>query len=375
MFWSNVLNVVPGNKITFVPKSYETHRTIAIEPTMNLYLQLGVDGFFRSRLKRWSIDLDQQLKNRRLALRGSIADGVDSLVTLDLSMASDTISTSLCRHLLPLEWYDYLMKLRSPFGDLDGKSIHYEKISSMGNGYTFALESLIFGALVYGAIKAMQGTVNMEDIAIFGDDIIVPKSTVSTVISVLKKAGFQLNIDKSFLKGPCRESCGADWFKGRPMRPVFLRKQPEHVKELFNDYNRLKRILDLRFGISNSCVKDLIMKWIPTKFQTLKGPLSDEEFDTYIHTSKTGGHLYRHGCWKFRRLVRRPRLLYGKAIGDFHFRKLMSNLNPNPEPNLWQKDKDIGGSTFEVPNRKAWYFAYTKSASSEWKSNYAELAG
>jgi hypothetical protein len=56
VFWDNVLNVVPGNRITFVPKSYETHRTIAIEPTMNLYLQLGVDGYFRRRLKRWMVD-------------------------------------------------------------------------------------------------------------------------------------------------------------------------------------------------------------------------------------------------------------------------------------------------------------------------------
>jgi hypothetical protein len=49
VFWQQVLYIVPGNRITFVPKNAKTERSIAIEPSMNLYLQLGVDGFFRRR--------------------------------------------------------------------------------------------------------------------------------------------------------------------------------------------------------------------------------------------------------------------------------------------------------------------------------------
>ena len=60
LFWRNVFVLYPGNRITTVPKNGLTDRSIAIEPTMNLYLQLGVDGFIRKRLKRWGIDLDDQ---------------------------------------------------------------------------------------------------------------------------------------------------------------------------------------------------------------------------------------------------------------------------------------------------------------------------
>lgn len=70
-FWADVLTIVPGNRITFVPKSAKIERTIAIEPTMNLYLQLGVDGYIRRRLRRWGVDLDSQEKNQELARLGS----------------------------------------------------------------------------------------------------------------------------------------------------------------------------------------------------------------------------------------------------------------------------------------------------------------
>lgn len=68
--------------ITFVPKDAEKDRTINIEPTANIYLQLGVDGLIRSRLKdRFSIDINTQEKNQLLAKIGS---ETDKLVTLSL---------------------------------------------------------------------------------------------------------------------------------------------------------------------------------------------------------------------------------------------------------------------------------------------------
>lgn len=68
VFWSRVFKIVPGNRIAFVPKNAKTERSIAIEPTMNLFLQLGVDGYIRKRLKRWDIDLDSQEKNQILEI-------------------------------------------------------------------------------------------------------------------------------------------------------------------------------------------------------------------------------------------------------------------------------------------------------------------
>lgn len=373
-FWSSVIKLVPGNKIAFVPKSSLIDRTIAIEPTLNLYLQLGVDGFIRSRLKRWSINLDCQMKNRELARQGSLSDDENSPVTIDLSMASDTISKRLCRELLPPEWYDYLMDLRSPVGDLNGISFPYEKISSMGNGYTFALESLLFGALIYGAAKARLGVFDFSASAVFGDDLIVPKSLAEDVVNILKRAGFAINSDKSFFKGPVRESCGADWFMGKPMRPVSLTAIPSDVKELFNDYNRIKRHLSLRFGLADELsVLQLIHSYIPSKFKNFFGPCSDEEFDTYIHDESFRHGKYSHSSWHFKRLVRRPTDIKGKRVGLFHFRKLMSSLRPSRVSlNPWDK-KRIGGSAFKVMSPNGSHLAYTFSAAHHWQSSYAEL--
>lgn len=400
VFWDNVLNVVPGNKVAFVPKSFQTDRTIAIEPTLNLYLQLGVDGFIRRRLKRWGIDLDDQSINGEMARQGSRNDGDDSFVTLDLAMASDSISIAICRYLLPDLWFQYLMDLRSPTGELGGKTIPYGKISSMGNGFTFALESLIFAALTYAAIKYQAGFVPRRSFSVYGDDIIVPKRFVKDVILALNVSGFQLNLDKSFLEGPVRESCGSDWFLGYPVRPVFLKTRPRHLKELFNDRNRLYRQFKLRFGFKPESVDRLYQSWIPSKFKNFVGPLSDEEFDTYIHSSKET--YWEHGHWHFKRLIRRPQLFRGKKVGNLHFRKLMASLSDhtdfsdrsfasvdrnftprgyalwhstiNPGTKVpWLKDADIGGSTFEVPRSKTWYFATSYSTADFWRQSYAEV--
>lgn len=370
-FWSNVLNVVKGNRITFVPKSSEIDRTIAIEPTLNLYLQLGVDGFIRRRLKRWSIDLDNQWRNRELARQGSMTSGPSSAVTLDLSMASDTISRRLCMELLPPEWYDYLMALRSPSGLLDERLFKYEKISSMGNGFTFALESLIFASIIYGVGREKLGEFDFSACAVYGDDLIVPKYLAEDVIVHLKKAGFALNIDKSFVQGPVRESCGADWLEGRPVRPINLTKTPTNLKELFTDINRLKRILSLRYGVETSTVETQLQRYVPSKFKTLVGPYSDEDFDSYLHSNKKT--TYKYGLWRFKRLISRSKMLKGRKVGLLPFRKLMHQLKPIPPRNKWEKPA-TGGSVFEVHGRNDQYLAFTNSVSEIWRIEYAELS-
>lgn len=323
VFWSNVLKVVPGNRITFVPKNSLTDRSIAIEPCMNLYLQLGVDGFIRRRLLRWGVDLDNQEKNQELARLGSVNwMASDPFVTLDLAAASDSISLELCRLLLPPQWYRYLIRLRSPVGECNGEIISYEKISSMGNGYTFALESAIFTAVVYAVEKHLKGRLRKEEFAVYGDDIIVRQSSSTLVVHILNLFGFTLNPEKSFTSGPFRESCGADWFKGTLVRPVFLTSNPCTVMELWNDENRLRRILSLRFWGWEFEVCKLINSWVPEYFSKYTGPYSDENFDSYKHVP-IPTVKYRNGLWKFRRLVAIPKRLKGE---NFLFRKLMHAL-------------------------------------------------
>jgi hypothetical protein len=371
-FIQSLFTIVPGNKITFVPKNALTERSIAIEPAMNLFLQLGVDGFIRSRLKRWDVDLDSQDKNRQFARLGSLDSSLNSYVTLDLKAASDSISTKLVEILLPPNWYSYLMKLRSPSGTLNGETISYEKISSMGNGYTFALESAIFTALTYGVVKAINGNCDPKtDFSIFGDDIIVRKRYVEKIISTFNRAGFQLNLEKSYYNGFVRESCGTDWIYGKPCRPIFLSEFPSTFRDLLVDRNRLKRILELRWGIEESKTVSLIDRWLPLKVKNIIGPYSDEEFDSYLH-SKTHTNEFCNFGIKFGRFISKP--IVSNDNKNFFCRKLMNQLRGLPiKQNLFNKKKVNKGSNFDVILRNKITSALTYSTVDKWTAKYADV--
>jgi len=371
VFWENVLKVVEGNRITFVPKDARTERSIAIEPSINLMLQLGVDGFIRSRLKRYDVDLDDQTKNQVMALQGSLDPTSRSYVTLDLASASDTISLKLCEKLLPPQWYSYLCSIRSPKGMIGDETIDYQKISSMGNGFTFVLESAIFAALTFGAVKAQSGSCDFKrDMSIFGDDIIVRQDVSDLVIRTLNNAGFSINTEKSFFEGPVRESCGADWILGKPVRPVLLKDTPSDVMELFVDVNRLQRTLSLRWGIEESKTVKMLKRWIPKQFMGSVGPMSNTEFDSHLHVSKPSGY-YDNCLWEYSRLIRKP---VAMKVSNFLCRKLMHDLRGvETTPGFSSRRKVVsGGSRFKVCKSYSYTLGESYSVADIWRSNYAE---
>lgn len=234
----SAFNIVKGNEIIFVPKNAKTDRVIAVEPHVNSYLQKGVGAFIRERLRtRAGIDLNDQSVNQRLAYEGSLHG---HLATLDLSMASDTVSRELVRELLPCEWFNVLSSMRSEFGVIrdSGEEVFYEKFSSMGNGYTFELESLIFWAVCKAACEYLN---DFSFVSIFGDDIIVPVGCYDLVVRVLNSCGFRVNESKSFCSGPFRESCGEDFFFGHSVRPLYLKERLSHVEGLYKLANSFRR--------------------------------------------------------------------------------------------------------------------------------------
>ena len=240
-FWPLVkredLDLVPGNRIAFVPKTAVTHRTIAIEPLMNVYAQLGLGKLMRRKLRlKCGLDLDDQVPNQDMARRGSI-DG--SLATIDLSSASDTVARELVRFLLPHEWFERLDLCRSKVGYLDGKWLRYEKFSSMGNGYTFELETLIFWSLAISCVQLLE--LDPFEVRVYGDDIIVPSLAYDLLIEVLTFCGFTANSSKSFREGPFRESCGKDFYDGLEVRPFFQKESLNEVQTLFRLANGIRR--------------------------------------------------------------------------------------------------------------------------------------
>lgn len=400
-------DVVPGNRITFVPKDGRKDRPIAIEPRLNLMLQLGVDGFIRKRLKRFGCNLDSQKKNQTLAKSGSIGFNRLRNATIDLSAASDSVSIELCRLLLPNEWFALLMDLRSPVGVVNASepfSLKYEKISSMGNGFTFALESLIFLAAAFTAVRMSQDhPVDLSQLAVFGDDIVVPGNAALLTIELLGELGFSTNVDKTFITGSFRESCGHDYFRGHFVRPLFLTTEVKDVKTLFSITNRLAYTGHRVFGTGSHPLLqgaiDQCNKWIPQKWKNFQGPPSCTEFDTYLHTPLSNRdkrrHPYKKYQYEFRRLITVP-VDFSKQHQDFLFRKLMATLQQSePTAVSWEQDEFLvklfgfghhvqnhwskkawdptvaGGSRFTVTERNALTVAQVESTSSRWMEDYS----
>lgn len=266
------LEIVEGCRITTVPKNAKTNRTIAIEPDLNMYLQKGIGGFIRCQLKRVGVDLDDQSHNQRLAKAGSM-DG--SLATIDLSAASDSVSLKLVNILFPDDWFWVMNSTRSHSGVFaSGDVIRFQKFSSMGNGFTFELESLIFWALSKSVIQYLR--LRDRRLGIYGDDLIISTEGFALLSEVLHVAGFNLNMKKTFSDGPFRESCGKHYFHGVDVTPFYLRKELNHAQPLFVAVNNMRRWL---FRVDGVCYRpshySLYRKWlarVPRRLRRFRGP-------------------------------------------------------------------------------------------------------
>lgn len=237
LFRSRVMarvSLVSHNKISFVPKSYKTLRSIATEPLLNGYLQKGIDQLLRRRLKAiCGIDLSDQSVNSELARVGSLG-GFNPYCTIDLSAASDSLSTELVKDLLPVDWFDLLDRTRSCRYKYNGTSQRYHKFVSMGNGFCFPLQTLIFAAACHAMCVAC-GT--PDDFKVYGDDIVVRQSGALLLLEYLRFIGFRNNPDKTFLVGPFRESCGTDWYGGLDVRPAYLNFRFRSNLDLYKFHN------------------------------------------------------------------------------------------------------------------------------------------
>lgn len=237
------LTPVRGNAITFVPKDARTSRPISIEPIVNTWFQLGTGDAIRWRLRGVGINLNDQTQNQLWAEAASITQ---SLATVDLSSASDTIAIELVRELFPQDWFNWLSLIRSPIGSWDTihgtMNLEYEKFSSMGNGSTFEVETLIFWALA----KSVTEWLKPRDpvVSVYGDDIVVAVECVELLTEIFTFCGLTLNREKSFSTGCFRESCGKDFWDGHNVRPYYQ-------KELLSNVESYVKMAN---GILGSCV-------------------------------------------------------------------------------------------------------------------------
>jgi hypothetical protein len=260
---------VNGNRFTTVPKDSTKDRGIAIEPSINVFYQLAFGKVIRSRLSRIGIRLDVGQDTHRLLAREASNQG--HLATLDLSNASDTICKNLVKFLLPPSWFEALDELRSKKTFIDDRWVFLEKFSSMGNGFTFELETVIFLSLCLAITGESRAG---KDVFVYGDDIIIPTNSFDAVCSLLRFCGFSPNPKKSFSAGLFRESCGGDFFHGVGVRPYYLKKEPVAPEDFIGIANGINRAIDDHLG------REILLKrtWltclaeIPLPIRNFRGP-------------------------------------------------------------------------------------------------------
>jgi len=223
--------VVLGSRLHFVPKTCDISRLICVEPNLNMFYQLGLGTVLERRLREvYNISLDDQPElNRELARIGSL-DG--SFSTIDLSSASDSLSLGMLTEVLPRDVLSWLKFLRSPVSTIGDEQVEFNMVSTMGNGFTFPLQTVLFSCALSACHRArnipmyrsLETRRRPGNYGVFGDDIVCHSNVTRDILRLLNILGFRVNPEKTFTEGRFRESCGRDFFRGHDIRGFYIRK-------------------------------------------------------------------------------------------------------------------------------------------------------
>jgi hypothetical protein len=103
----------------------------------------------------------------------------------------------------------------------------------MGSALCFPVEALVFATLIFlGIERELRTSLSREAlikrfrerVRVFGDDLIVPRDFVLSVVDELHAFGYVVNTGKSYWTGRFRESCGREYYDGDDVSIVKVRE-------------------------------------------------------------------------------------------------------------------------------------------------------
>lgn len=341
-YWMNQLESDPNRsnyqetsslKLTLVPKTFKSLRSIMPNTTIGSYMSFGLGEMIRRRLKRVGCNIStQQMRHRYLAREASV-HGLH--VTLDLSAASDSISVPLVRRLFPDDWYNVLCQSRIGHVRLpDGSEYESNTFCTMGIGYTFPLQTLVFLSILTAIQATLFHRLDRRTISVYGDDMIYAVRMHSQVLTVFEELGFIVNVDKTFHEGHFRESCGGDYFRGVDVRPFQPRNDAACVSSVAYE------------AILYKYINGLLMRWSEYEISsTLRYLLS--EVVSLVGKAKVVPHDYPDeagikcstpGCWDFLSSANSAKPVHiGHGVFRFSYLSAKSSLRKENrhEPYYW----------------------------------------
>jgi hypothetical protein len=300
---------------TSVYKDAGIDRFIAIEPLCNAMAQQGIAAMLNPYLLRWGITLEDQGRNREAARKASsLGFHPRGKATIDLADASTCIVRVFAAYMFPPGWFELFDAARTTSVSLDGKLVDgYASFVTMGNATTFPMQCLLFAALTRAAISLCE--CQDRSYRVYGDDIIVPLSASALLIEALRFCGFRVNVDKSYVTGFFRESCGGDYLHGADVAPVRLRESLSHMSTRHVFFNNLQRVFPGH-------------PVLPLLYDSVSRPLIGPARDV---DSPSAGY-FECPTWL---LHERRRSWYNKSTQSWNYR--ISALTPIPVK-LWRVD-------------------------------------
>lgn len=226
------------SRLIAVPKTLKAPRLIAAEPVEHQWIQQLVRNQLETRLLwtpiRSSVLFRSQRTNQDWAIAGSRDGG---LATVDLSSASDRLSCWTVerafranRSLLERLHAGRTRWLSNEVCTELGRYMVLKKFAAQGSAVTFPVQSIVYACIAVSALLITENRPvtygSIQDasrrVQVFGDDIIVPKECLSTLVALLHCLGLKVNTDKTYGTGKFRESCGVDAYDGTDVSSPYL---------------------------------------------------------------------------------------------------------------------------------------------------------
>lgn len=286
---SRVTFVRDASRFSTVRKNNEKDRPIDLQPLCNMLVQRRIGNGFRSLLRGLGVDLDTLADSHRLRIRDR------GVATIDLQNASDSIHIDLVRFLFPKRVFSLIERSRTFMTEgLDGHYYVTNKVSAMGNGFTFELMTTILRAL---------GLQHDSSFSVFGDDIIIRNDSASALISDLTAVGFLVNDEKSFVRSPFRESCGGNFHDDYGYIESYDFEYPESIHDCVV-LNNKALALGVKYPsfkrLSSLLLRAVPKAWHGPSFVVLHDENSRQGYNQGINLSSTfwsnrpGGELLAH---------------------------------------------------------------------------------
>lgn len=263
-------------RCALVPKDYKGPRLISAESAATQYLQQGqMKSLMRYIDNHWLLSRSIRLRDQTHNQRMCYAASGNGSVTLDLSNASDTVSATLVWYLLAgvPALRSQLFCTRSQSMEIDGELVRLVAFSPMGSAVCFPVETLVFWSLSLASLdfvisswgprretKAPRISELASQVAVFGDDIVVPDTAIDTLIGVLQTVGCEPNASKTCIRTPFRESCGSEWYNQTDVT-IIRNRRYDYVATTISNY---PIILDLQrkffvYGLQGGAA--LLRRW------------------------------------------------------------------------------------------------------------------